>query len=193
MNMPDEMADYIHEPGNCTVMGDLKLVPADVRYMEEYLEFIADCRDDIINTGFDSVIPLSSRETAKADIKRLCDIHAGKNLPANWVPASTYWLVDSANRIIGTVNIRHRLNERLEFRGGHISYYIRPSERNKGYGTRLLSLALNLCRSLGINKVLITCKKDNLPSKRVIEKNGGVLISEGADGADTIQRYMIYL
>ena len=174
-------------------MSGLNLVLADIKYKNEYLKFISECRDDIKKTGFDSVIPLSSEATVEADIKRLNDYHAGKNLPQGWVPASTYWLLESNSRIIGTVIIRHRLNKSLEHRGGHISYYIRPSERGKVYGAKMLSLALDRCRDLGIEKVLITCKKDNLPSRKVIEKNGGVLFSEGIDGFDTIQRYWIYL
>jgi len=173
-------------------MSSLNLVSADTKYKEEYLEFIKECRDDIKETGFDYVIPLSSEETVEADIKRLNDYRAGKNLPEGWVPASTYWLMEN-NRIIGTISIRHRLNVNLKFRGGHISYYLRPSERGKGYGAKQLSLALDCCRNLGMKKVLITCKKDNLPSVKAIEKNGGVLFSEGIDGSDVILRYWIYL
>lgn len=103
-------------------MSSLNLVSADTKYKEEYLEFIKECRDDIKETGFDYVIPLSSEETVEADIKRLNDYRAGKNLPEGWVPASTYWLMEN-NRIIGTISIRHRLNVNLKFRGGR-AYFI---------------------------------------------------------------------
>ena len=33
---------------------------------------------------------------------------------------------------------------------------------------------LPLCADLGIDPVLVTCDEDNLPSRRVIESNGGV-------------------
>lgn len=174
-------------------MNHLNLVLADTKYKDEYLEFIAECREDIIKTRFDSIIPLSSPETIETDIKKLDDMHAGKNLPDNWVPGSTYWLIENNNRMIGTINIRHELNENLKFRGGHISYYIRPSERNKGYGTKMLSLALDLCRKREMKKVLITCRKDNIPSARIITNNGGLLFSESIDGVEIIQRYWIFL
>lgn len=171
----------------------LSLVLADTKYKDEYLEFIEECKEDIAATGFDTVIPLSNAETVEADIRKLDDFRIGRGLPENWVPGSTYWLLDDSRRIIGIISIRHRLNKALEFRGGNISYYVRPSERGKGYGTQMLSLALDCCREFGMDKVLITCSKENTPSARVIKNNGGLLFSEDVDGMQIIQRYWIIL
>ncbi len=112
-----------------------------------------------------------------AFICRVRDYAQGKNLPVNWVPDSTYWLV-RGEHIIGMCDIRHRLTEALLDFGGHIAYSVRPSERNNGYGTLMLKLALEKACELGICEVLITCDKDNVASQRVILKNGGVLDSE---------------
>ena len=62
--------------------------------------------------------------------------------------------------------------------GGHIGDGIRPSERRKGYATAMIGLALEECRKLGINKVLMTCDKTNIGSAKSIMNNGGVLESE---------------
>src|SRR4051812_7830838 len=51
------------------------------------------------------------------------DTEAGRNLPANKVPQSTYWLVSNGERVVGVVRVRHRLNEHLLQYGGHIGYY----------------------------------------------------------------------
>lgn len=99
---------------------------------------------------------------------------AEQNIPDDWVPASTFWLIDD-RRFIGHCNIRHRLNPSLERIGGHIGYFIRPSEHAKGYGSQILKLALIEARALGITRALITCDADNVPSRKIIEKNGGVL------------------
>lgn len=96
-----------------------------------------------------------------------------KNLPENWVPDSTFWLVTDNNRVVGAVNIRHGLSEKLFNCGGHVGYGIRPSERRKGYATKLLALALEKTKELGINKVLVVCDQSNLASERTIIKNGG--------------------
>ena len=46
----------------------------------------------------------------------------------------------------------------------------------KGYGTKMLSMALTYCKeTLNLHKVLITCDDDNIGSIRVIENNGGIL------------------
>ena len=59
----------------------------------------------------------------------------------------------------------------------------------------MLKLALKKARALGIGRLLVTCDKDNIPSARVIQKNGGVLDSEGVDPDDgrLTQRYWIDL
>ena len=49
------------------------------------------------------------------------------------VPARTFFLVrDTDRKIVGMINIRLCLNERLSHYGGHMGYSIRPTERGKG-------------------------------------------------------------
>lgn len=91
---------------------------------------------------------------------------------------STFWLVNEANKILGTTNIRHKLNEKLLIRGGHIGYGIRPSQRRNGYATKILELSLLEVKKLGIDKALITCHKENIASKKTILKNGGIIRRE---------------
>ena len=93
------------------------------------------------------------------------------------VPATSYWLV-VGGRVVGRASVRHRLNEALLLWGGHIGYAIRPSERRKGYGTAALRLALIEARRIGLREVLVTCDNDNVGSRRIIERNGGVLENE---------------
>lgn len=111
------------------------------------------------------------------------------------VPDSVFFLLDEdTDRLLGAVNIRHCLNDYLLQHGGHIGDGIRPSERRKGYATKMIALALEECRKLGIDKVLIVCDKDNIGSAKSIIKNGGVLENEilGEDG-EIEQRYWITL
>ena len=111
------------------------------------------------------------------------------------VPDSVFFLLDEdRNRLLGAVNIRHYLNEYLLQEGGHIGDGIRPSERRKGYATEMIRLALIECKKLGINKVLMTCDKDNIGSAKSIINNGGILENEfvNSDG-EVEQRYWIIL
>jgi len=77
--------------------------------------------------------------------------------------------------------------------GGHIGYSVRKSERLKGYATEMLALGLIECKELNINKVLITCDKDNVASAKTIIANGGKLENEILEGNRTTQRYWISL
>jgi len=99
-----------------------------------------------------------------------------QDLPSDWVPGSTYWLLLDEHRVVGTSRLRHWLVPHLEKEGGHIGFDIRPSERRKGYGTALLALMLKKAHELGLREVLVTCDSDNIGSARVIEKNSGRLI-----------------
>ena len=109
------------------------------------------------------------------------------------VPASTFIAVDENDEIVGMIDIRHRLNDFLFKQGGHIGYSVRKSQRRKGYATKMLSMALDVCKSLGIEKCIITCDKTNIASARTIMKSGGILENEIIDGEEIISRYWISL
>jgi predicted acetyltransferase len=123
----------------------------------------------------------------------LARLRTGTSLPAGVVP-ETLLFAFAGPRIVGRVAIRHALNARLEREGGHIGYVVVPEFRRRGYGTRMLGLAVRLAGDeLGIDPVLVTCDDDNAGSIRVIERNGGVLRDVvPADGREArIRRYWI--
>jgi predicted acetyltransferase len=61
---------------------------------------------------------------------------------------------------------------------GHIGYTVVPWKRRRGYATQALREALEDARGEGLRYVEITTDPDNVPSQRVIERNGGVLFEE---------------
>lgn len=98
------------------------------------------------------------------------------------VPAKTYFLVrESDNRIVGMINIRLALNERLKKYGGHIGYCIRPTERGKGYNKINLYLGLKICKEHGIKEVFMDADKENPASWKTMESLGGKNIREYYD------------
>ena len=111
------------------------------------------------------------------------------------VPNSVFFALDTErNILVGAVDIRHYLTEELLFTGGHIGDGIRPSERRKGYATAMIGLALEECRRMGIDRVLMTCDKDNIGSAKSIRNNGGVLENEVLNEDGVLeQRYWIDL
>ena len=109
------------------------------------------------------------------------------------MPANSMLLTDnSEEKILGRISCRRISTEGLRERGGNIGYMIMPSVRNRRYGTKMLELFLKECKNLGLFAVMLTCDKENIPSKSVILSNGGVLYSTGTveDGTD-IERYYI--
>ena len=57
----------------------------------------------------------------------------------------------------------------------------------------MIALALEECKKLGINKVLLCCNKDNIASAKSIIYNGGVLENEVEEDGHIEQRYWISL
>lgn len=111
------------------------------------------------------------------------------------VPAETYFLVrEKDNKIVGMINIRLALNEKLKKYGGNIGYSIRPTERRKGYNKINLYLALLVCQQHGIKEVLLDCDKDNLGSSKTMQSLGGILVREYYDEENAkciVQDYII--
>lgn len=88
----------------------------------------------------------------------------------NYANQTTYVLSDEHNHIYGLANLRHELKGKLIEIGGHVGYAIRPSERKKGYATIQLGLLLEKFKELNIEQALITCRENNIASKKTMEK-----------------------
>lgn len=98
------------------------------------------------------------------------------------VPAKTFFLVrENDKKIIGMINIRLALNERLKKYGGHIGYGIRPTERGKGYNKINLYLGLKVCNAYGIDKVFMDADLDNPASWKTMEALGGERVRQYYD------------
>ena len=85
------------------------------------------------------------------------------------------YLVFDNNKLIGLLNIRYDLTDELRNKYGDIGYGVRPSERGKGYATKMLKYALDICREKNMSYVILGCYEKNIASNKVITKNGGIL------------------
>ncbi len=119
----------------------------------------------------------------------------GIGLPPGIVPQTTYALVDREGRALGEIRLRPHLTPPFEQHNGHIGYNVRPGQRGKGYATRMLALALDQARALGLERVMLPVEGENLASVRVIAKNGGMLERVGAvqGSGETVSIYWIAL
>ena len=107
-------------------------------------------------------------------VRRIRGFCRGIDLMPGYVPESRFWLVDG-RKYLGCISIRHSLTPLLRSEMGHIGYEVTHSERRKGYGTRMLAMALKKTRTIGLQKVLVTCDTGNIGSRKIIEANGGKL------------------
>ncbi len=173
-------------------MTDFKLIYPSKEYEKRALEYIQEFLEynsEINGTG--GLDRYDNYDEWLIKVEKDLDI---PNMTGGRVPANTYFFVSELdNKIIGMINIRHKLNEFLLNEGGHIGYSIRPTERNKGYATLMLKLALQKCRELNLDRVLITCDKYNLASAKAIQNNNGILENEiySETFSEFIQRYWI--
>ena len=152
-----------------------------IAYRQEFI----DCEETYIN-GSNGLMGAKSYESWLEEITLL-----RRQASEGWVTCSIYFAIVSG-RIVGTIALRHYLNDELLQSGGHIGYAIRPLARRKGYATQMLALALERCRAMGMAKVLVTCNKDNIASAKTIINNGGILANEFVnDEGITEERYWI--
>ncbi len=171
----------------------LRLIKGDLKYQKQIVEML-DEWTEYNNTYDTNHSPAAIFQNDYHDfenyINNLDYLEPNKGL----VPQSTFFCLDDVrNIIVGAVNIRHYLNDFLLQYGGHIGDGIRPSERRKGYATQMINLSLDECRKLGIERVLITCNRDNIGSARSIENNGGIFENEVENDGEVLRRYWIDL
>ena len=143
----------------CLVVPEEKYLKS---YKEAYAEYTATGISTYGMTDADSVDIFEKYDNYRHE----------RNLKPDRVGSHYYWLVDDERAcFIGEIAIRHRLNDALAVRGGHIGYVVRCSKWGQGYGTLMLKLGLEKAKALGLDKVLITCDERNIASARVMEKN----------------------
>ncbi len=88
------------------------------------------------------------------------------------VQSTLFFIIDRQNELVWWIELRHKLTEELKFNGWHIWYGIKPSERKRGYASKALNILLKICENIEMWKILINCKKENIWSAKVIQKNG---------------------
>jgi predicted acetyltransferase len=92
-----------------------------------------------------------------------------------FAPWQALWAVDAADgRLVGVASLRHPLTLWMAEYGGHVGYRVRPADRRRGLGTRILALALERAAGLGIDPALVVCEPGNAGSIGVLRANGAV-------------------
>ncbi len=106
------------------------------------------------------------------------DCEHGVNIPEDFVPHTTHWLLRDGTHVVAVSNLRHYLNDRLLDHGGSIGLSVRPSERRKGYAKRVMRETLVKAKERGLERVMLNCVKTNVGSAQAIMACGGVFEKE---------------
>lgn len=162
-----------------------------VKLSDTYQKHLNDMMEEWYSTG-EKIVPYAIAKLDYHDFESYKKYLEALPERVDWVPATTFFCLDEGRDIfVGAVSIRHYLTESLLLNGGHIGDGVRPSERRKGIATQMIGLALQECRKLGIDRVLMVCSKENVGSAKSIRNNGGVLENEIEKDGVIEQRYWI--
>jgi predicted acetyltransferase len=113
------------------------------------------------------------------------------------IPSITRWMWDG--EICGSTQLRWLpgTTDLPPYCLGHISYAVFPWKRQKGFASKALELLLPHAIELKMDFVELVADVENVPSQKVILRNGGVLTEEftkpALSGGGQAYRYRIQL
>jgi predicted acetyltransferase len=173
-------------------MDELILRKPSIEYSEQIRSYRQEFLDN--NESMDGTSGLRRYEDPVEWFEWLLKNEKKETCAPGWTPSFQFMSVrKSDNRLVGMIDIRPVLTDYLFHFGGHLGYSIRKSERGKCYAKEQLQLALLELKKLGIDKVLITCDRNNIASQKVILSAKGIYENEIYDELDQTmtQRYWV--
>ncbi len=161
-----------------------------IEYLPEHKYIIEECKKGFtifIEDDFGGFVSFDNEDEYNEWLEYVEEVEDEDD---EFIPGTTYFAFNEEdNKLVGIMDIRHRLNKFLSEYGGHIGYSVITSERGKGYGTKMLALALEECKNFNICNVLVTCTSDNIASQKIILKNGFKYENDVLFGNRSVKRY----
>ena len=127
-----------------------------------------------LECNFDDFVPIPF--LSEGNLQLIC-LEKRKARPEEDRVPSYHFAICKAGEKVGNLDIRIGYSERLYY-GGHIGYSIDKEHRGKGYTEIACRLVTRIAKAHGMKTLLITCDMSNIPSQRVCEKLGTVLIDK---------------
>lgn len=174
-------------------MDEIKLIPPCMEYSEDMMQFRKEMMETDDKDSFAGCGSLEAYSDINEWLNHLAVMEHVDTCPKGRVPSSIYLAVRiSDDKVVGIIDLRHHIDHPiLGLWGGHMGYTVRRDERNKGYAKEMVRLNLENCRKRHMDKVMITCSRDNIASEKVILANGGVFEREVLVDGEWIRRYWV--
>lgn len=103
------------------------------------------------------------------------------------------FLVSPNGYILGAIEINYKLDKKHPYSSSHLSFGIRPLERNKNLAFIMIKLALNKLRINGVTNAVIIINRNDKASRNTITKVSGKLVSSKVIKGEVLERYEIEL
>lgn len=125
--------------------------------------------------GLRHIVRKNKSKLQNGEIQLLPARHYGRNALYGFDECMEFdVLLKQGNRKIGEVALRIGESPQMYY-VGHIGYHIDKPFRGHSYAYAACSLMMPLIGKCGLGSIVITADPDNLPSRRTIEKLGGIL------------------
>ena len=93
-----------------------------------------------------------------------------------YVPAYRFDIVRlSDGTTVGAIDLRLGYVRNLYF-GGNIGYCVKEEYRGNGYARKACRLVFSIARAHNMRYVMISCREDNIPSRKTLEGLNGTLL-----------------
>ena len=173
----------------------IKLIPRDKAFLQGYKEYCQEFYDNNIFT----FRPTNPKNIDENWFERTSEWYEKKEkgIVEGYPKSFHYWAIDN-DKFIGEFQLRPDLDDGLMVGIGSIGYSVRVTEWGKGYGKEILKQGLEIARSFGLDKVLLTINDDNVVSNHICEAAGGILMDKitvdtKEEGVHLMRRYWVHL
>ena len=138
----------------------MKLVPPSARHRDSFLRAADAFAREGLPWWQGPRLELARRDFDAFVREKLAEAERGT--PAR--PPKTHRWAIVQDVFVGRIAVFHHLTDALRRVGGHIGYDTHPEHRGRGYATQMLGQMLPVARTLGLQRVLLTCDASNLAS-----------------------------
>ena len=162
------------------------------RYINLYNEFIKN-NSDLVPDVLE--LPCRNINDYEKILNEIEKRKIGNHEDTEWYKNAYYYLIFDEKEIIGLGCIRCELTKLGSDVWGNIAIGVRPTQRKKGYATKIIKLLLEECKRLGMKEVIACHYVTNKITPKILNKIGAKFTNniKSEYSGKEIKRYVINL